>query len=251
MTPTTSKEKTPPPAPAIKPPAAAAKSKIRKAAKLNFELDSKNLRLLLIGGLALAVILFIICAFAGLSIVGGKSRQLVSLKAQSQTADNQLSNLEQSKKQVEKYAYFKTVAKTVIPNDKDQAESVVEIFQMADQSGISIQSITFPASSLGLTTSTTATQQDATKTSTANAITQAKPVSGIPGLYSLELTITPDSSNTVPASKKITYDKMLDFLARIENNRHTAQITQVNIQPGTSGQSFTFTLTVNIFIKPS
>ena len=215
-------------------------------------LNSRRLRLVLIGGLLLSVVAFLAIAFFGLGLLSTKSQKIVDLKVQTETADAQLANLESSKKQIEKYSYFKDVAKTVIPSDKDQAESVLEIFQMADASGIAIQSITFPASTLGLTTSTTtATQQDATSSSsTRSALSQAKPVTGIPGLYSLELTITPDYGNTVPADKQITYDKMLAFLNRIENNRHTAQITQVNIQPPTNNQSLSFSLTVNIFIKP-
>ncbi len=215
-------------------------------------LNSRRLRLVLIGGLLLSVVAFLAIAFFGLGLLSTKSQKIVDLKVQTETADAQLANLESSKKQIEKYSYFKDVAKTVIPSDKDQAESVLEIFQMADASGIAIQSITFPASTLGLTTSTTtATQQDATSSSsTRSVLSQAKPVTGIPGLYSLELTITPDYGNTVPADKQITYDKMLAFLNRIENNRHTAQITQVNIQPPTNNQSLSFSLTVNIFIKP-
>jgi hypothetical protein len=223
--------------------------------KRQFKLDSKNLRLMLFGTLGLSAILFAAILLLGLSLLGKESQSMVNLKVQSQTADAQLSNLQQAKKQVEQYSYFKDVAKTVIPNDKDQAAAVVEINDMAQQSGINIQSITFPASNLGLTTSTVSSStQDATKSSsTANAISQATPVSGIPGLYSLALTITPDSSTTSP-SKVITYAKMLDFLRRIENNRHTAQITDVNISPagttGTTSGFLTFTLTINIFIKP-
>jgi hypothetical protein len=213
------------------------------------KLDSKNLRLIFIGSIALCVISFLAISFLGLSVLANKSTALVNLKAQSQTSNIQLSNLEESKKEIEKYAYFKTVAKTVIPSDKNQAEAVLEIFQIANASGIAIQSITFPASTLGLTT--TLAQQDATSTSsTKSAITQAKPVSGIPGLYSLELTITPQSGTTAAPAQQITYSKMLAFLKGIENNRRTAQITQVDIQPADNNQSLSFTLTVNIFIKP-
>ncbi|MBX4197031.1 type 4a pilus biogenesis protein PilO [Candidatus Saccharibacteria bacterium] len=215
------------------------------------KLDSKRLRLLLLGVLALSIVGFFGVMLAGLSTLGSESKKMVDLRVQSETADAQLSNLEQTKKDIEKYSYFKDVAKTVIPNDKDQAQAVLEINQMASQSGISIQSITFPASTLGLRTTTTPTQQDATSASSSSAaISQAKPVTGIPGLYSLELIITPESSNTAAPSKQVTYDKMLSFLHRIENNRHTAQITQVTIQPANGKTSLTFTLTINIFIKP-
>lgn len=224
-------------------------------ARRQFKMDSKNLRYILMAALGLSVVLFGAITLLGLSLLGKESQSLVDLKVQSQTADAQLSNLEQAKKQVEQYSYFKDVAKSVIPNDKDQAASVIEINDMAQESGIVIQSITFPASNLGLTTSTvSSTAQDATKSSsTAKAISQAAPVVGIPGLYSLALTITPDSTITAP-SKAITYAKMLDFLSRIENNRHTAQITDVSISPANSTSStsdnLNFTLTINIFIKP-
>jgi hypothetical protein len=214
-------------------------------------LNSKNLRLILLGLLGLSFILFAIIIFLGLSALGSESRHMVELKVQSQTADNQLSNLEQSKKDIEKYSYFKDVAKSVIPSDKDQAEAVLEINQMADAAGLSIQSITFPASTLGALPSVSSDTQDATsKSSTTTAISQAKPVTGISGLYSLALIITPETGISVPAAKQVSYAKILDFLDRIENNRHTAQITEVNIQPASNNQTLSFSLSINIFIKP-
>jgi hypothetical protein len=227
--------------------------------KREFKLDSKNMRWVLLGSLGLSALLFLVILLLGLSALGKESQKMVDLKVKSQTADAQLSNLESAKKQVEKYSFFKDVAQTVIPNDKDQAAAVVEITNIANESGIAIQSITFPASTLGLTTSTTGTtpsQQDATShAAAAKAISQSKPVSGISGLYSIELTITPESDAKTPPNKQITYAKMLDFLTRIESNRHTAQITDVNISPasatGNTSGGLTFSLTTNIFIKPS
>lgn len=226
--------------------------------KRQFKLDSKNMRLVLLGSLGLCALLFMAILFIGLSFLGKESQQMVDLKVKSQTADAQLTNLESAKKQVEKYSFFKDVANTVIPNDKDQATAVLEVTNIAQEVGINIQSITFPASTLGLTTGTTSattTQQDATSSSAApKAISQAKPVQGIPGLYSLQLTITPESDAKTPPDKIITYNKMLDFLHRIENNRHTAQITDVSISPassqGNTSGNLTFSLTTNIFIKP-
>jgi hypothetical protein len=216
------------------------------------KLDSKTLRLALIGGLALLTIGFFATALLGLSALSKKSQSLISLKSQSQNTETRLNNLEQAKKEVAKYSYFKDVAKTVIPSEKNQAETVLEIYQMAQQSGIAIQSITFPASTLGQSSGTpvTGAKTDATSASTTTTLTQAKPVPGISGLYSLELTITPAAGKDVPAAQQVTFPKMLDFLKRIENNRHTAQITQVGITPATDNQTLSFTLTINIFIKP-
>ena len=213
------------------------------------KLSSKNLRMILIGALALSILIFIVTIFLGLSKLGEKSQAMVKLKVENQTTNDRLNNLEQAKKEVEKYAYFKQVAKTVIPSDKNQAQTILEINQMAKQAGIGIQSITFPASTLGQGGS--AVKADASKASSSTtALTQAKPVPGIAGLYSLQLIITPESGKDVPAGRQVTYAKMLDFFKRIENNRHTAQITQVSIQPATDSQALSFTLIINIFIKP-
>ena len=215
-------------------------------------MNSKKFRLILIAAFGVCVLVFIGLCILGLNILKSKSAQMVDLKLKNRTAETQLSNLETSKKDIEKYSYFKDIASTVIPNDKDQAQAVLEIFQMAQASGISIQSITFPSSNLGAKTTTpSATPAPATTPSAdaSKAISQAVPVSGVTGLYSVQLTISPQTGPQLPASQQVTYPKMLDFLSRIENNRRTAQITQVNIQPGT-GQQLNFNLTINIFIKP-
>lgn len=221
------------------------------------KLNSKTMRLILLGSVALSVIAFLAVLSLGSSVLSSKSAKAVDLKLQSQKAEAQLTNLEKAKKLVEKYSYFKEVAKTVIPTEKNQAVAVVGIGRMADASGLAIQSITFPASTLGLTTLNTGTAaQDATSASSSTtAISQAKPVSGIPGLYSLELTITPQSGNNVPPAKLPTFDKMIGFLNKIEKNRHTAQIASLVITPPSlnstaTTKGFGFILTINIFIKP-
>jgi len=212
-----------------------------------------RLRLVLLGALAAAAILFFTVALFGLGLLGAKSQKLTELKQQNKTAEAQLSNLATAKKQVEQYSYFNTVAKTVLPTDKNQAQAVLDIFSLADQAGISVASITFPASSLGAKPSSP-TSSNAATASNQSVISQAKPVEGIAGLYSLELTITPQSGPGVSDGRKVTYPKLLDFLSRIEHDRRTAQITQVNIQPQGSdsgpSQFINFTMTINIFMKP-
>lgn len=208
------------------------------------------MHLVLLAVVGLSVIIFIGVMVEGLSMLSSKSRQLVDLKVKSATVNAQLSNLVQTKKDVEKYSFFKSVAQTVIPSDKDQAEAVLELNQMAAQAGIVLQSIAFPASNLGTSAAATSTTTTPSTTSTSNIISQAKPVQGIPGLYSLQLTITVDSSSTLPAVQQATYAKMLDFLNRLENNRRTAQITQVLVQPATDTTAFSFSLETNVFIKP-
>lgn len=213
-------------------------------------MDSKRLRLILLGLLGGSAVLFMAICVIGLSTLSAKSQKMVDLKLQSKVLDDQISSLAQAKKQVQNYTYIKSVAAEVIPDDKNQAQAVLEIFQIASESGIAIQSISFPSSTLGAVTSASAASA-----SSASIISQAKPVVGIKGLYSIQLTITPETGPQVPDAQQLTYAKMLDFFDRIERNQRTAQITQVNVQPqgganGTSASAITFSITVNIFIKP-
>jgi len=202
-------------------------------------MNSKRFRLILIGIFAACVVGFYATAYLGISQLTKKSNQMVELKLNNKKAEAQLANLEASKKDIEKYSFFRSVASTVIPNDKDQAQAVLEINQIAQASGIAIQSITFPNSSLGGKPGAAPGN---------SAISQAIPVTGIAGLYSLKLSVAPLSGTNAPPDKQVSYSKMLDFLARIENNRRTAQITQVVIQP--SNGQLTFSMDLNIFIKP-
>lgn len=218
-------------------------------------MNGKQLKLLLPGLLGISLVVFVLILFSGLSMLEEKSKKLSTLKLQSRVANDQLASLAAAKKDVAQYAYFKTVAKTVLPNDKDQAQAVLDIFQLASESGISIQSITFPTSTLGLAIPTTGqAAASAVGAPSSSVLSQAKPVAGINGLYSIELAIAPESGDKVPPDKQVTYPKMLDFLNRLEHNRRTAQITQVRIQPqGTNAAPspyINFSLSVNIFIKP-
>lgn len=207
-------------------------------------MSSRGMRWLLIIALSLVAMAFMLICIGAFSMLDRQSNKLVDLKLQNHTAETQLANLPEVKKQVDKYGYFNNVAKTVLPSDKDQAQAVLDAYQMASQSGFLIQDLTFPTSNLGGSASGSASSAPSKA-----VISQATPVSGISGLYSIPLTITPQTAPSVPADKKVTYAKFLDFLNRIETNRRTAQITKVDVTPTTSGD-FNFTVTVNLFIKP-
>src|SRR4029078_105994 len=112
----------------------------------------------LLGILGLLILLFIALSYLGFSQIHKKGQQVTDLKLQNIVLDSQIENLVQAKKEISQYVYFKSIANSVIPNDKDQAQAVLDITHMAQQSGILIQNITFPSSNLGVrTTSSTST----------------------------------------------------------------------------------------------
>jgi len=201
--------------------------------------------------LGLSIVVFVAVAFVGLSQLSSKSKSLVDLKLQSKVLESQLTNLQITKKQLQKYSFFNSVAKTVIPNDKDEAPAVIDVYRKAQASGIALQSIVFPASNLGgasASSTTTGTATVSGSSVTSSAPSQTTPVGGIPGLYSLKLTITPQIGQGASSQVLPTFSKFIDFLTRIENDRRTAQITEIDISPNDT--ALNFSLVLNIFIKP-
>lgn len=213
-------------------------------------MTSKRVFFVLIGLMAALGLAFLGIMVFGNKILQERSKKLVELKLENAMLDQQQVALVQANKDIERYAELEKIAKAVVPQDKDQAKAVREIIQLAEKHGISIRSITFPASTLGqkATPAPKAEGEDSTaQKPAAPPITQAKPVEGIAGVYALEMNIIPDDS------RPITYYQFLDFLSSLENNRRTAQVTQIRIDPKSRSRTnplISFSLTINIFIKP-
>lgn len=209
-------------------------------------MNSKRLYFLLIGVLVLALVGLIGGAYGINSLLTKQSQQLVGLKAQSQALSQEQTSLTRAKHDIATYASLETIAKSVVPQDKDQAEAVREIVNIAAASKVTLVSITFPSSTLGGSVSGTATSSTAPTPSTSkSSLSQLTAVPNIPGVYSLPITISNSDDNPV------TYTALYNFLGRLENNRRTAQVSTLMIQPlATAPGQLTFTLTINEYIKP-
>jgi hypothetical protein len=211
---------------------------------------------------------FVMVAVFVFSIIGGgamlylsnnilqkRSLNVVDLKLQSSEVEAQLSAYQAAKKDVAKYSYLTDIINGALPQDKDQARTVREIFLLAQQAGITIKSVQFPTSNLGAVTAlpAAATGQStspATPTpAAAPTITQAKPVKGLQGVYSIQAIVTPFADDK---TYKITYPQLISFLQKIESNRRAMQIANLQLNPlgQNSTDTISFTLTLNIFIKP-
>ncbi len=189
---------------------------------------------------------FLLCAatvISGLSILVSslfvnsmlqkKSDRLVEAKLENRLLDEQQTALINANRTINQYKELNSIAKSIVPQDKDQAEAVRQIVKIANESNVKLGAITFPASALGQTGKNS------------NSVTQVKPVNGIPGLYTLEITIQQDNSNPT------TYPRLIDFLSKLENNRRTAQVTSVTVNPTAQNRNLlNFSLTLNTYIKP-
>jgi len=174
-----------------------------------------------------------------------QASKLFDLKLQNKVLDEEQASLVQANKDIQKYADLEKIAKTIVPQDKDQAKAVREIVSLASGSGITLKSISFPSSTLGQAPVKSTSDSGTTTKITAPPISQVKAVDGIPGVYSMEITIQSDDF------KPVSYRSFLDFLGKLEQNRRTAQVATINIQPNTKAvDSLSFTITLNLYIKP-
>ena len=201
-------------------------------------MNSKRLYFLLLTGFVILVLLTAGVAYGANTLLASQSKKLADAKANSQSLANQESQLKKNKADIVKYGDLNKIAQSIVPQDKDQAEAIREITNLAQQSGIGqLSSITFPASTLGTALPTVG--------GGTNKITQVTPVKGIPGVYDLQITVSQDGSRKVP------YNTFITFLSKLEQNRRTAQVSSITVQPDSNDPSqVAFTLVLDEFIKP-
>ena len=216
-------------------------------------MNSKRAYLLMLALVGILVITIFGGAYEAKAVLAKKSDQLVVLKANLQGYQMQQTGLTQAKKQIATYNDLYHIAKAVVPENKNQAETVRQIVKLAADNSIVLGSISFPSSTLG--TGPSGSGAVATKPTLGAPVksvtignpdlSQLTPISGSPGVYVLQITVASDSSQ--PAS----YSQLIDFLSDLEHNRLTSEVTSVNIVPDTTlVNHFSFTLSLNSYIKP-
>lgn len=206
-------------------------------------MTSKRLRLLLLAVLSLMFLGLIGGTYEANKLLESHAVKLISLKAKNEALTSEQQGLVKAKKDIKTYAQLETIAKSVVPQDKDQAEAVREIVNIAAAYGISLSTISFPASSLGSLIPQASSSSTSTKTTV--SLSQLQPVKNISGVYQLQISVVGDSN------KPVAYDKFISFLSALENNRRTAQVSTISIQPNLANRNLlTFTLSLNEYIKP-
>jgi hypothetical protein len=210
-------------------------------------MSSKRVFFIMLGVLGLLGILTIGGFAFGNVMLQKEAAKLVDLKLQNRVLDEEQAALLQANKDIQKYAELEKVAKSIVPQDKDQAKSVREIIQLASESQVPIASIAFPPSNLGQAAPKTTTPNSTATPTTpaAPTLSQVQAVEGIPGVYRLEVQVQSDNA------RPITFANLVTFLSKLEQNRRTAQVSQITIQPTPSDIRFlNFQLTMNVYIKP-
>ncbi|MEX2014437.1 MAG: hypothetical protein WD885_00690 [Candidatus Saccharimonadales bacterium] len=214
----------------------------------------------------LVIVIFVLCilivgaAVLGNTVFKNQVEKLSELKARSQVLEQQSISLIKAKQDVENYSELNDITKQIVPQDKDQARTVREIIKIAQESNVRLSGISFQPSSLGdsraaasaasgeaagSSTSSSSPEEAANSPAATNkALTQVQPVSGIPGVFSLGITLETDENDPV------SYEQFLTFLEKLESNRRTAHVGRINIIPENNGADVTFSLTLNAFVRP-
>jgi hypothetical protein len=197
------------------------------------------------------VVLFVVgmvgAAYGANKLLQSQANQLLTVRSKAAALQNQQVALASAKKEIARYQSLSNIAESVVPQDKDQALTVNEIVTLAARSDVTLGAITFPPSTLGgVVAPTVSGVAEATPIQSAQsiALSQLTPVTDIPGVYSLTITVASDPTKTVP------YAQFVNFLSSLEQNRRTALVTGIAIQPDpTNHGNISFTLTLNEYIK--
>jgi hypothetical protein len=220
-------------------------------------MNSKRLYIVLCTAIGLLLIGMIAGAYGINTLLHGEANKLTALKAKDAALEQQEIGFVKAKKEILTYGDLEKVTRAIVPEDKNQAEAVRELVNIAGANDITLASISFPASTLGAAVSTSTGGSTAPAQAGGapaggngaidkkNALSQLEPVKNIPGVYLLQIVVQGDQKNPV------RYDKFISFLDALEHNRRTAQVSSITLQPSTANPNLlNFTLTINEYIKP-
>ena len=211
-------------------------------------MSSKRLYFVLLGLIGLLCVGLLAGVYGINGLLTDQANQLTGLKAKSQALGLEQQSLIKAKKDIQKYGDLEKIAQAVVPQDKNQAEAVREIVNIAAANGVSLAAINFPTSTLGTAVGggvVTPASPLAANNSKAGSLSQLQPVKNIPGVYQLLITVQGDSAHPVP------YNQLIGFLSSLEHNRRTAQVSTISMQPSaTNPNLLTFTLGLSEYIKP-
>lgn len=213
-------------------------------------MTSKRLYFVLIGTIVILFVALIGGTYQVNETLTSRAKKLTSLKAKNAALAQEQIVMKKAKQDIKTYSELQKITRSIVPEDKSQAEAVREIVKIAADNGVELASITFPASTLGgpataVKPDTAATPPAAANSSKTGSLSQLMPVKSIPGVYQLNITVQSDTSQPV------RYDKFISFLGALERNRRTAQVSTISLEPDKENRNFlSFTLNLNEYIKP-
>src|SRR6185437_14729873 len=103
-------------------------------------MTSKRLYFVLIASVCLLVVGLFGGVYGADKLLSAQSSRLVSNRLQTQVLGDEQQQLARAKSDIKKYQDLATVAASVVPEDKDQAQTVREIVNIAQTNGVALSS---------------------------------------------------------------------------------------------------------------
>jgi hypothetical protein len=208
---------------------------------------TKKIYFLMIAVLVILAGMTVGAVVLGSKLLQKKGDELMAQKLDNATLESRQAALKKAKQDIRKYEPEEALAKTIVPQEKNQAATVNQIVSLATATNVRLSSISFPTSNLGQAAPKPVATTDGGTTTPKPATpseTQVKPVDGIKGVYQLEVNLQSDTSSP---SK---YEDLLRFLSALESEPSIGQVSSVVVQPTPKDRSIVnFTIILNVYIK--
>lgn len=199
-------------------------------------MNSKKLYLSLLATMFVLGAASIAGVYYGDKMLHASSKKLYDLKAESLKLSEQQTTLVKAKDDIERYKEIESIARTVVPQEKDQARTVRELIAIGNRTGVKISNISFSSSTLGTVDKKKKTTEDS------NA-TQLTPVEGIAGVSEMEINLQTDNTTYIP------FTTLLTFLKELEQNRRTSQVKSLTVTPlANNRERVTFSAVLSVYI---
>jgi HAMP domain-containing protein len=208
-------------------------------------MNARTFNKFLLAGFAVAIVTsFLLLRYAN-NWLTASSTELSTLRSEVAALEIKQNDLNLAKATLVDQKNERQTLDLVLPTNKDQSRLIQELTSIAATAGVSINSISFPTSTLGTQVKTSApapadTTTDQTTTQTAPAtpkaatISQATPIKEIPGVQAIDITIGQINSVGLPAGGGVRYSEMMQFIRLIERNQRSIQIKSIGISSATA-----------------
>ena len=158
------------------------------------------------------------------------NQSIADLKAEQESVKAQITIYEQTRTKVEELSFVKELSSSVLPIEKEQANTVAELRAFITEVGLTFDSLTFTGPEVNVVTLSNA------------GTSQTELAEGVAGVRQL------------PASVVIgagaTYTQLLELLEKIENNQRKMQVINLNLVPDETGERFsTISIGLNIYLS--
>jgi hypothetical protein len=161
--------------------------------------------------------------YFGDQLLAKQSKRLAEAKADDELIEQKKRAKKQLEKKIKEISDLKTLAVKFLPDTKNQEELVVEFYNISKQFNIDISGLNFNDSGASI-----------------SSTSQTTPLKDAKGVLVFPFKTTNFTTD---------FPTLIAFMQTLENNRRKIQITNIDLQPNTSGQILVGSMSMEAYIK--